>query len=350
MNIIILGAGRVGERAAESLVSEKSDITVIDTDQQRLRRLQDRLDLRCVVGNGIQPSVLEQAGIRDVDMLIGCAATGGPLMDKAGFAIHRQEAVMAELHGQTRIQPCDEVFVLAPTEQIRTWLAAMHRAGQRPVHRIMVAGGGWRQCRPAPGPGKRGSVPGQADRSRFTALRLHGDPALFLALTNDDEDNIMSCLPAKCMGARRVLALINRKAYANLVQGSQIDIAISPAQAVIGELLAHVRRGDIAAVHSLRRGASEALEAIVRGDAKSSRLVGRRIDRLELPPGVQMGALVRGLDRPDGTDAGGDATPRILMAHHDLVIEPLDHMIVFVPRKRLLREVEMLFQVSATFF
>ena len=103
---------------------------------------------------------------------------------------------------------------------------------------------------------------------------------LFLALTSDDEDNIMSCLLAKRLGARRVLALINRRAYADLVQGTQIDIAISPSHAVIGELLAYVRRGDVEAVHSLRRGAAEALEAIVRGDRKTCRMAGRRIDEV----------------------------------------------------------------------
>ena len=56
MKILILGAGRVGESVAESLVSERNDITVIDTDPIRLRQLQDRLDLRSVVGNGVQPS------------------------------------------------------------------------------------------------------------------------------------------------------------------------------------------------------------------------------------------------------------------------------------------------------
>jgi trk system potassium uptake protein TrkA len=474
MNIIILGAGRVGESVAESLVSEKNDITVIDTDPQRLRALQDRLDLRGVVGNGIQPSVLEQAGIRDADMLIGCAAAdetnlvackiahdlfsvsttiarlrspefanGGPLMDKAGFAveqvicpeasvtatirklidypqalqvlefahgllslivvrvapvgilaqrrlievpnlvpgldmrivaIYRQEAMLADLYGETRIEPGDEVFVLVPTEQIRTLLAAMHRAGQRPVHRLMIAGGGnvgLRLAREIENQYQVKLIDLDRQRCDYMAtqlssstLVLHGDCTdealledenvremdLFLALTSDDEDNIMACLLAKRMGARRVLALINRKAYANLVQGSQIDIAISPSQAVIGELLAHVRRGDVEAVHSLRRGAAEALEAIVRGDAQSSRLVGRRIEQLKLPPGVQIGALVRGLHRADGTPAGEDAKPRILMAHHDLVIESLDHVIVFIPRKRMLREVEKLFQVSATFF
>ena len=73
MKIIILGAGRVGQSVAESLVSERNDITIVDTDPDRLRMLQDRLDLRGVVGNGIQPSVLQEAGIEDADMLIACA-------------------------------------------------------------------------------------------------------------------------------------------------------------------------------------------------------------------------------------------------------------------------------------
>jgi trk system potassium uptake protein TrkA len=172
---------------------------------------------------------------------------------------------------------------------------------------------------------------------------------LFLALTSDDEDNIMSCLLAKRLGARRVLAVINRRAYAELVQGTQIDIAISPAQAVIGELLAYVRRGDVEAVHSLRRGAAEALEAIVRGDRKTCRMAGRRVDEIGLPKGAQVGAIVRGLHRPDGSEAGVDAKPEVIIAHHDTVVQPNDHVIVFVPRKRMIREVEKLFQVSATF-
>ena len=62
------------------------------------------------------------------------------------------------------------------------------------------------------------------------------------------------------------MALINNSAYVDLVQGGEIDIAISPQQATIGKLLAHVRRGDVVNVHSLRRGAAEAMEAIAHGD------------------------------------------------------------------------------------
>jgi len=147
--------------------------------------------------------------------------------------------------------------------------------------------------------------------------------------------------------------VINRRAYADLVQGTAIDIAISPSQAVIGELLAHVRRGDVEAVHSLRRGAAEALEAIVRGDRKTCKMAGRRIEEVGLPKGAQVGAIVRGLHRSDGSRidraAGSDARPEVIIAHHDTVVQANDHVIVFVPRKRMVREVEKLFQVSATF-
>jgi trk system potassium uptake protein TrkA len=175
------------------------------------------------------------------------------------------------------------------------------------------------------------------------------DMDLFIALTSDDEDNILACLLAKRMGARRVIALINRRAYADLVQGTTIDIAISPSHAVIGELLAYVRRGDVEAVHSLRRGAAEALEAIVRGDSKTCRMAGRRIEDVGLPNGAQVGAIVRGLHGPDGSPLGEAAQPQVLIAHHDTVVQPGDHVILFVPRKSMVRQVEKLFAVSATF-
>jgi len=476
MKILILGAGRVGESVAESLVSERNDITVIDTDPARLRSLQDRLDLRGVVGNGIQPSVLREAGIEDADMIIACApmdetnlvvckvahdlfnvpttiarvrspefVNGSPLLGKSGFAvdqticpeasvtnyirklieypealqvlefahglvsliavravaggplvqhnlaeipqlvpgvdmrivaIYRQDTVLPALEGSTRIEAGDEVFVLAATEHIRTVLGAL-RKRDRPVKRVMIAGGGKVGLRLARELQDQYQIkiiePLQArcdylaTQTNADVLVLRGDSTdedllsdenvhdmdIFLALTSDDEDNIMSCLLAKRLGARRVLAVINRRAYADLVQGTAIDIAISPSQAVIGELLAYVRRGDVEAVHSLRRGAAEAMEAIVRGDRKTCKMAGRRIDEVKLPEGAQVGAIVRGLHRSDGSriEAGSktEAKPQVIIAHHDTVVLPNDHVIVFVPRKRMVREVEKLFQVSATF-
>ena len=142
------------------------------------------------------------------------------------------------------------------------------------------------------------------------------------------------------MGAQRVMALINRRAYAEMMEGSTIDIAISPAQTVIGELLAHLRRGDVAAVHSLRRGAAEVLEGVARGDIKTSKLVGRRLEEIKLPKDASIGAIVRG----EGKDSV------LLMPHHDTLVQENDHIIVFIPNKRSVMDVEKLFQVSATFF
>ena len=175
---------------------------------------------------------------------------------------------------------------------------------------------------------------------------------VYCALTDDDEDNIMSALLAKRMGVRKVIALITRSSYVDLLQEGRIDIAISPMQATIGTLLAHVRRGDVAAVHSLRRGAAEALELVVHGDAKSSQVVGRRVEEIDLPKGTTIGALVRRriVGGPGSVKGEPDEADQVIIAHHDTVIEADDHVIVFVLNKRMVPKVEKLFQVSAGFF
>lgn len=177
---------------------------------------------------------------------------------------------------------------------------------------------------------------------------------MFLALTNDEEDNIMSASLAKQMGARRTLALINRKSYVDLVQGGRIDIAISPAHTSIGQLLARVRRGDVAAVHSLRRGAAEALELVAHGDARHCKVIGRRLEELDLPDGATIAAIVRqtGTSRTEYRDLVPYEVPivEVIMAHHDTVIRPDDHVIVFCTSKKLVARVEKLFQVGWGFF
>ncbi|MFT4241356.1 MAG: Trk system potassium transporter TrkA [Acidovorax sp.] len=485
MKIIILGAGRVGQSVADSLVSERNDITVIDTDAARLRDLESRFDLRGVVGNGIEPAVLAEAGAQDTDLLIACAARDetnlvcckvaqllfriptriarvrsrgfegdGRLAGPEGFGVDRiicpeesltryigklieyPEALqvrefaggraclvavraragapmvshsIGELRdshpdlsvrvvaiyrrfpeepdrfiacdGGTRIEPGDEVFMLAAREHIQDVLAVVHRRGSQPaqqVRRIMIAGGGRvglrlaRQLAQAGGrfhvkiieeshalcvelaaalPSEVLVLQGDTTDEDLLGQESVQDVDLFLALTEDDEDNIMSCLLAKRMGARRVLALINRRSYADLMHGTQIDIALSPAQAMLGELLAYVRQGDVQAVHSLRRGVAEALEIVARGDRKSSRVVGRRVNELQLPRDVHMGLIVRGLPESPHTaptDAPGE--PQVIIPRSTTVIESNDHVVFFLPHKRLVRDVEKLFRVSATFF
>jgi trk system potassium uptake protein TrkA len=159
---------------------------------------------------------------------------------------------------------------------------------------------------------------------------------VFCALTNDEEANILSAMLAKRLGARKVMSLINRASYVNLVQSEAIDVAISPQQATIGSLLTHVRRGDVVMVHSLRRGAAEAIEAVAHGSRDNSKVVGRAVDDIKLPPGTTIGAIVRGEE--------------VIIAHHDTVIETDDHVILFLSDKKCIQKVEQLFQVGVTFF
>ncbi len=457
MNILILGAGQVGSTVAESLVSEANDITIVDTDVEKLRFLQSRFDLRTVVGAASHPAVLREAGIADADMLlavtqsdevnmVACKIAASlystptriarirsadylanpALFDAANFCIDfsicpeqiltdyisklvefpealqvlefadglvslvavrategspligrelsflrthlpnvetRVAAIFRQDHpiipkGGTVIEPNDEVFFIAATAHIRTVLKELRHMDQ-PAKRVMIVGGGNIGRRLALALEQRYQVKvieynkkacERLAGEMSSTLVLHGDGTdenllaaehvgevdVFCALTNDDENNIMSALLAKRGGARKVISLINRSAYVGLVQGENIDIALSPAHVTIGSLLAYVRQGDVAVVHSLRRGAAEALEVVAHGERQSSRVVGRRIDEIDLPVGATIGAIVR---------AG-----QVLIAHHDTVIEPDDHVIVFVVNKATIRKVEKLFQVGVGFF
>lgn len=294
-----------------------------------------------------------------------------PQIDARIAAIFRKDTPIIP-EGDTVIKAGDEVFCLAATKDIRQVMRELRRM-DKPIRRIMIVGGGnigYRLARAVENDYQVKVVDHNRRHAEWLAenmnqaLVLQGDATdeklledenvdqmdLFIALTNDDENNIMAALLAKRMGAKRVVSLINRRAYAELMQSGQIDIAISPAQTSIGTLLAHVRRGDVAAVHSLRRGAAEALELVVHGDEKSSQVVGRRIDQLPVIKGATIGAIVRGLPRHDAPENAEGLPPvKVIMAHHDTVIEAGDHVIVFAVSKHLVPKVEKLFQVGFAF-
>ena len=458
MNIIILGAGQVGSTVAKELAKEDTnEITVIDTNQQILSDLQDRLDIRTICGNGSYPNMLENAGADDADMLIALtnsdeinmiacqiassafhtptkiarirspeylrrpglfapesipvdvmispeslvteyiyhliehpsalqvldfadgkvqlvavkAYENGPLVGHALKTMRqhvpgvdmRVAAIFRDGHSilpsaECVIESGDEVFFIAARKHIPTVISEMRKL-EKPVKRVMLAGGG--------------NIGGQLaqllekdyqvkvieafpERARYlsgvldSSIVLLGDAAnpdlleeeniesmdVFCALTNDDEANILSSMLAKRLGAKKVMSLINRSAYVDLVESGLVDIAISPHQVTIGALLAHIRRGDVVAVHALRRGSAEAIEAIAHGDKSSSKVVGRSIEQIKLPAGTSIGAIVR--------------QEEVIIAHHDTTIESEDHVILFLADKRKIGEVERLFQVGFTYF
>ena len=457
MKILILGAGQVGSSAAYHLSREEAnEVTVVDMRPDVLRELQDRLDIRTVVGHAAYPDVLERAGAGDAEIVVALTDTDetnmiacqiaytkfrtptkiarvrsaeymnanelftqdaipidvrispeqlvcshivqlilypgtsqvldfadglvrlvGAKADRGGLLVGQRIATLKEHipntegriaaiyrdgkamlpKGDTVIQEGDEVFFITDRKDIRVFMSEMRRL-EEPVRRVVIAGGGNIGVRLALALEQTNQVkiierdPVRARKiseQLNKAIVLVGDAAdeellleenidnvdVFCGLTNSEEANILSCMLAKRLGAHKVMALINRASYVDLVESGSIDIAISPQQITIGSLLAHVRRGDVVKVHSLRRGAAEAMEAIAHGDADSSKVVGRKIEDIDLPKGTAIVAIVRG--------------DQVIIAHHDTLVETDDHVILFMTDRRKIERLESLFQVGVAF-
>lgn len=458
MKIIILGAGQVGRTAAYQLSREEAnEVTVVDTDDDLLRELQDRIDVRTVCGSACNPHILEAAGCASADLIVALThsdevnivachvawtlfktptkiarirsqdylSRGALFAEGGGFAVDAwvspEELVTAYIEqlilhpgalqvldfadgrvrlvavraveggllvgqpirnirnhipnvdtrvaaiyrkgrsikplGDTVIEPGDEVFFLAAREDIRLVMSELRKL-DKPIHRVVIAGGGHiglRLAQRLEGGSQVKLIERDERRARTASeiLRsttvLTGDAAdeellleenidtadVFIAVTNTEEANILSSMLAKRLGCPKVMALINKPYYAELVESGSIDVAIAPQTITIGSLLAHVRRGDVVQVHSLRRGAAEAIEAIAHGDETSSKVVGRPIGSIRLPEGTTIGAIVRGDD--------------VVMAHHDFVVAEGDHLILFLTDRRHVEAVEKLFQVGVAY-
>ncbi len=460
MKIIILGAGQVGGTLAENLANEPIDITLVDIRGERLRELQDRLDIRTVEGMGSYPDVLRRAGADDCDLLIAVTNSdeinmvacemanalfripkkiarirshsyidyGDKLFCKGNLAVdmsicpedvvteHIHELIVhpgamqvlsfakgraqlitvmvrkgdslvgqkiAELRrfmpaidtrvaaiyrqgqaiipdGETALRAYDELFFLVAgndTDSVLRDLRVHKRA--RPLRQIIIAGGG--------NIGERVALRLESDYTvkiidcdgeRCRALAkcldntvvLHGDAGdqsllsdegiestdVFCALTDSDAVNIMASILAKRLGAQETITLVNKSDYPEFFQDSGIGITISPSMVTVSILLTSIRQGDVVRAHSLRRGAAEAIEAVAHGDSESSRVVGKAIMDIELPSSASIGALVRGEE--------------VLMAHHDVVVQAEDHVILFLGDKCEIPAVERLFQVKPSFF
>ena len=277
-----------------------------------------------------------------------------PLVEARVAAIFRRDRAIIP-QGDTVIEADDDVFFIAPAANIHDLMTELRRDETR-ARRVIIAGGGRIGEHLALAIEPRFSVKvveHDERRAHELANRLHsaivihgnatdGDLLLenniertdaFCAVTNDDEVNIMSSLLSKRLGAKRAMTLIGKAAYVDLMEGGQIDVALSPQLATAGTILQHVRRGDVTRVHSLRRGAAEAMEAVVH---ETSKLAGCLASELPLPPGTTLGAVVRGED--------------VLTAREDLTIEPGDHVILLLTDKGRVAAVERLFQVGLSFF
>lgn len=456
MKIVILGAGQVGGTLARNLAREDNDITLVDLNEDRLRELQHRLDIRTIYGSAGHPNILIEAGIEQADMLIavtnsdeinmmGCQIAyslfrtpmkiarirsaeyydypqlfcndhvpvdvcispeklvtehienlidypgvtqvlefaegqallatikpqpGGLMVGKTIQQLYEhlnpiEARVVAIFRDKTAIEPdehCeimigDSVLFMASPHAIQQVLIALGRY-THPNRRIMIAGGGHigsKLAQTLETKYRIKVIDRDLSRASDLASQLHkgtvlqGDIAdrdlllnenieftdVFCAVTNDDEANIMSCLQAKRLGARYVIALVNRNAYVELIEDSTIDHAISPQLITIGSILTKLRRGNMVRVHRLQIGEAEAIELITHGDQMTSQVVGRRLSEIELPPSSFITAIIR--------------EDKLLMPAPELVLESGDHVILLLLKRRYVRQIESLFQVSLTF-
>jgi trk system potassium uptake protein TrkA len=153
-----------------------------------------------------------------------------------------------------------------------------------------------------------------------------------VAVTNDDEANILASLLAKRYGAQRAVTLINKTTYSPLMSGLGIDAVVSPRAITASTILQHVRRGRIRSVHSLRDGFAEVIEAEA---LETSTLLNTPIREISLPSDVILGAIVR-----DG---------KVTIARPSTVIKPHDRVILLAGAKSV-KKIERLFAVRLEFF
>lgn len=458
MKVIVCGAGQVGFNIAHYLASENNDVTVIDQRPELIRKITDTLDVQAVLGHASQPSVLEQAGAGDADMIIAVthADEVNMVACQVAHSLFDVPTKIARVRSQSYLQPMwatlfsrehlpidviispeievaraitrrlqvpgaidviplagdkvrligvrcdpdtplintplrqltvlfpdlnivvigivrdgkpivpsaedqmlegDEVYFVVDTQHVGRALSAFGREDQE-ARRIVIFGGGniglfLAQQIEAEHPNATVKViEVDKERAEYVAkslsrtVVLNGDvldPDILteagvaaaetvVSVTNDDETNILAALLAKRTGARRSMTLINKISYKALVGPLGVDVVISPRAITVSNILQHVRRGRIHAVHSLHEGFGELIEA----DAlETSSLVGKPLREVKLPGGVLLGAVVR-----DGT---------VISPRGNTVVQAGDRVVLFATAEAV-KKVEKMFSVRLEYF
>jgi trk system potassium uptake protein TrkA len=458
MKVIVCGAGQVGFNIAHYLASENNDVTVIDQRPELIRKITDTLDVQAVLGHASQPSVLEQAGAGDADMIIAVthADEVNMVACQVAHSLFEVPTKIARVRSQSYLQPMwatlfsrehlpidviispeievaraitrrlqvpgaidviplagdkvrligvrcdpdtplintplrqltvlfpdlnivvigivrdgkpivptaedqmlegDEVYFVVDTQHVGRALSAFGREDQE-ARRIVIFGGGniglfLAQQIEAEYPNATVKViEADKERAEYVAksltrtVVLNGDvldtdiqaeagvaaAETVVSVTNDDETNILAALLAKRTGARRSMTLINKTSYKALVGPLGVDVVISPRAITVSNILQHVRRGRIHAVHSLHEGFGELIEA----DAlETSSLVGKPLRDVKLPVGVLLGAVVR-----DGT---------VISPRGNTVVQAGDRVVLFATAEAV-KKVEKMFSVRLEYF
>ena len=272
--------------------------------------------------------------------------------EKVRIAAIYRDGDIINIDGSTVIQEKDEVYFIAAPEDIDDLIIEFSQDHER-VRSVVIAGGGKIGLKLAARLERNNHVKlieksiaraKELAEQLDTTIVLKGDAAddvllteeninntdVFVAVTNSEEANLLSSMVAKKLGTKKVFALINKTSYSGLAEAATIDVSFSAEEITISSLLSHVRKGDVVKVHTLKRGNAEALEAIAH-DHENSKVVGKPIEEIILPSGSYITAVV-------------SSQGEIRAVHHTTVIQPDDHVIVFISNREAVAEIETLFE------
>ena len=260
-------------------------------------------------------------------------------------------------HGDAQLKIGDEAYVITPTSQVTRTLQIFGHEETR-ARRIVIAGGGniglyvAKQMEEGE-PNVRVKV---IEMSRARAVQiaetlsrtvvLHGSSLsedvlkeadistsdMLVALTNDDQVNLLTSALAKQLGCQSSLCLINSANYGGMIRPLGIDAQINPRAITVSRVLQHVRRGRIRGVHSIHNGAGEIIEAEV---LETAAILSKPLNEIKLGDGIRFGAIIR-----------DDET---LVPSGNLELEVKDRVVLFA-RSDYVREVEQMFRVSPDYF
>ncbi|MGB9699422.1 MAG: Trk system potassium transporter TrkA [Thermodesulfobacteriota bacterium] len=412
MSIIIIGAGEVGYHLAQRLSQEKQDVVVIDRDPEKIRRIQNSLDVQAIHGSGGSISLLRQAGIAEASLLIAvtnsdevnmisCLVAGLqnkvprkiarvrdpdysallPLFDKdhldidlvinpdrevvdmilklmevpgavrvadfadglvrmVGLPIQEGNPLIGNSLGEIRrkypeantlivaiqrggkifipkgddvLQAQDIIFSVCARDNINETIEILGNK-RRTIRKVMILGGGLIGLQLALGLENRDIQVKVIEQDEARCLEIAekchkvvalkpdgvlqdvmieenvGEMDTFIAVTDDEESNVMLSLLAKKLGTKRVITLINKVVYSPLVHSLGIDVVVSPRLAALNRILQFLRRGKILSVSTLPDENAEAFEAVA---LETSDLVGRPLKDINFPKEAIIGAVVR---------------------------------------------------------
>ncbi len=338
IDVIISPELEVAEAIRRRLVVPGT-IDMIPLAEGKVQAIGVRCDESCPVINTPLRQLTEL--FPDLGMTVVCINRGGvPFIPKS----------------DEHMLPGDEVYFICDATHVPRALSAFGHEEER-AHRVIVIGGGniglnlAREIEQQEGIAAR-LIEMSRDRARFVAESLPATNVILgdaldseildeagvatadtvIAVTNDDETNILSSLLAKRYGVERAITLINSTAYTPLMTTLGIDVAVSPRAITVSTILQHIRRGRIRSVHSLVDGFAEIIEAEA---LETSPLVGNTLQEVKFPPNVIVGAIVRD---------GAVITPRV-----DTVVRT-DDIVILLAAAKSVKGAEKLFSVQLEFF